>query len=76
MADEPRPTEQEIEEGIHVFFHGTPYPVEEIAAELPDGTRVPAVAREGGIGFDRALPPGTWILRGRRRAWGPIGQHS
>jgi hypothetical protein len=67
------PTEEEVSDGIHVLFHGMPYPVADIVAELPDGTRVPAVATESGIGFDRTLPRGTWILRRGVRRW-PIGQ--
>jgi hypothetical protein len=52
--------EQETSDGIHVFFHGTPYRVDDISAELPDGTRVPAVLQQGGrrIGLRWRAPPG------------------
>jgi hypothetical protein len=73
---EPPPNEEPREDGIGVFFDPAHYNAADIEAELPNGSRVPAVLQEGGrrLGFDRLLPAGTWILRRGVRTWGPIGR--
>jgi len=86
MQDAPEPPKQQpADDGIHVFFlskpgfflrkPGFPYATSDLAAELPDGSRLEAVDQLEGsrIGFNRALPPGTWILLRGKRTW-PVGQ--
>ena len=69
MANDSESLEQEpTTDGIKVFFvktSGFPYPTAEIEAELPDGTRLGAIEQLDGhrVGFDRAVPQGTWIVR-------------
>jgi hypothetical protein len=75
MNDEQRLEQEPTEGGISAFFDPAHYPPEEIAAELPDGTRLASVLQEDGrrLGFDRPLPVGTWILHRGVRTWGPVG---
>jgi hypothetical protein len=65
VPDDPEaPEQEETAEGYGVFWEPTyGYSPDDIAAELPDGTRVQAVLLLGGrrLGFDRRLPKGTQL---------------
>jgi hypothetical protein len=54
---------------------GRQYSPSELVAELPDGTRMPAILDLGGqrYTFGHPLPSGTWILLHGKRVWGPLG---
>jgi hypothetical protein len=70
----------EVEETAEGYVYGWrkdgfTYSVEDVEVELPDGSRLRAEEQLEGqrIGFDRALPAGSWILLRGRRMWGPVG---
>ncbi|HYU93833.1 MAG TPA: hypothetical protein VEN95_10200 [Actinomycetota bacterium] len=61
-------------DGIGVIFHSARYAAKDVEAELPDGSRIPAMEMEDGRLRFESLPPGTWILHLGVRTWGPIGR--
>jgi hypothetical protein len=78
MSENVEPTTKKLPDGYHVFWEPvrfSPQEIETIEAVLPDGTRLRPVFLLGGrrLGFDRAVPIGTQLLR-HGKLIGTVGQ--
>jgi hypothetical protein len=64
------PEKESSQDGIRVWWDRPYYRPSDLEAELPDGSRIGAVALAGGqVGFDRLLPKGAPILLRGKEVW-------